>query len=60
MGGEWVESDSGETFPVTDPATGEEIARVPRMYRGVEDGIRIAKDLWSRNEPSRPGESRAR
>jgi len=23
-----------------------EIARVPRMYRGVEDGLRIAKDLW--------------
>jgi hypothetical protein len=23
-----------------------EIARVPRMYRGIEDGIRMAKDLW--------------
>jgi ribosomal protein S18 acetylase RimI-like enzyme len=23
-----------------------EVARVPRMYRGVEDGLRIAKDLW--------------
>lgn len=23
-----------------------EIARVARMYRGVEDGLRIAKDLW--------------
>jgi succinate-semialdehyde dehydrogenase/glutarate-semialdehyde dehydrogenase len=29
--GRWVDSDSGETFPVTNPATGEELARVPRM-----------------------------
>jgi len=29
--GAWVDADSGETFPVVDPATGEEIARVPRM-----------------------------
>ncbi len=31
LGGEWVDADSGETFAVTDPATGEELARVPRM-----------------------------
>ena len=24
-----------------------EVARVARMYRGVEDGLRIAKDLWA-------------
>jgi ribosomal-protein-alanine N-acetyltransferase len=24
-----------------------EVARVPRMYRGIEDGVRIAKDLWA-------------
>ncbi len=29
--GQWVDADSGATFPVIDPATGEEIARVPRM-----------------------------
>ncbi|MDQ3874386.1 MAG: NAD-dependent succinate-semialdehyde dehydrogenase [Actinomycetota bacterium] len=29
--GAWVEADSGETFPVFDPATGESIADVPRM-----------------------------
>ena len=29
--GSWVEADSGETFPVVDPATGEVIAEVPRM-----------------------------
>ena len=26
-----------------------EVARVPKMYRGVEDGVRIAKDLWVTN-----------
>jgi len=26
-----LESDSGETFPVENPATGETIAQVPRM-----------------------------
>ena len=29
--GEWVDADSGETFPVVDPATGEVVAEVPRM-----------------------------
>jgi succinate-semialdehyde dehydrogenase/glutarate-semialdehyde dehydrogenase len=32
--GRWVDSDSGETFAVTNPATGEELARVPRMGAG--------------------------
>jgi len=29
--GEWVDADSGATFPVVDPATGLTIANVPRM-----------------------------
>ena len=29
--GAWVDADSGETFPVIDPATGATIANVPRM-----------------------------
>jgi succinate-semialdehyde dehydrogenase/glutarate-semialdehyde dehydrogenase len=29
--GQWVEADSGQTFAVTDPATGDTIAEVPRM-----------------------------
>ena len=29
--GEWVEGDSGATFPVINPATGEELTQVPRM-----------------------------
>ncbi len=33
--GKWVDADSGDTFPVTNPATGEVIAEVPRM--GAEE-----------------------
>jgi succinate-semialdehyde dehydrogenase / glutarate-semialdehyde dehydrogenase len=29
--GEWVDADSGETFAVTNPASGEVVAEVPRM-----------------------------
>ena len=29
--GGWVDADSGETFPVVNPATGETIAEVPRL-----------------------------
>ncbi len=29
--GKWIDADSGETFPVVNPATGETIADVPRM-----------------------------
>jgi aspartate-semialdehyde dehydrogenase len=29
--GRWTDADSGETFAVTNPANGEELARVPRM-----------------------------
>jgi succinate-semialdehyde dehydrogenase/glutarate-semialdehyde dehydrogenase len=30
IGGRWVDAKSGETFPVTNPATGEKLADVPR------------------------------
>jgi len=30
INGTWTPADSGETFPVTNPATGETIATVPR------------------------------
>src|SRR4029077_20007472 len=29
--GAWADADSGETFPVVNPASGETIAEVPRM-----------------------------
>jgi succinate-semialdehyde dehydrogenase / glutarate-semialdehyde dehydrogenase len=31
VGGEWIEADDGGTFAVHDPATGEELAQVPRL-----------------------------
>lgn len=29
IGGEWIETESGKTFPTFNPATGEELAQVP-------------------------------
>jgi succinate-semialdehyde dehydrogenase/glutarate-semialdehyde dehydrogenase len=31
LAGEWVDADSGETFAVTNPATGDVLAHLPRM-----------------------------
>jgi succinate-semialdehyde dehydrogenase/glutarate-semialdehyde dehydrogenase len=31
VAGAWIDADSGATFPVVDPATGDVIAEVPRM-----------------------------
>jgi succinate-semialdehyde dehydrogenase/glutarate-semialdehyde dehydrogenase len=31
IGGSWMDADGGRTFPVIDPASGEELAHVPRM-----------------------------
>jgi succinate-semialdehyde dehydrogenase / glutarate-semialdehyde dehydrogenase len=47
VGGEWVESDSGATFPVLNPATGEELAQVPRMGAGeTRRAIEAAQDAY--------------
>jgi succinate-semialdehyde dehydrogenase / glutarate-semialdehyde dehydrogenase len=49
--GQWVDADSGATFPVIDPATGEAIAHVPRMgaaetRRAIEAAER-ARPAWA-------------
>ena len=31
INGQWLDADNGETIPVTNPATGEVIATVPKM-----------------------------
>ena len=50
VGGSWIEADSRETFPVLDPATGQELARVPRMgaeeTRRAIDAARAAYPGW--------------
>ncbi len=57
--GEWVDADSGATFPVANPATGEVVAQVPRM--GAEE-TRRALAAASRALPEwklRPAKERA-
>jgi succinate-semialdehyde dehydrogenase/glutarate-semialdehyde dehydrogenase len=47
VGGNWTDADSGDTFEVVDPATGEVLARVPRM--GVDEtrsAIEAAADAY--------------
>lgn len=47
IGGEWVDSSSGETMEVLNPATGEVIAEVPRgTAEDVERAVDAAKKAW--------------
>ena len=47
IGGAWVAADSGETIPVTSPATGEVIGHVPRMGAGeTARAIEAARVAW--------------
>jgi len=47
VGGEWVEGDAGATFAVLNPATGEELAQVPRMGAGeTRRAIESAQDAY--------------
>src|SRR5256885_4665037 len=47
VGGEWVEGDARATFPVLNPATGEELAQVPRMGAGeTRRAIEAAKAAY--------------
>jgi succinate-semialdehyde dehydrogenase/glutarate-semialdehyde dehydrogenase len=52
VGGRWVDADSGETFPVVNPATGETLADVPRMgaaeTRRAIEAAENAFPGWSR------------
>ena len=57
--GAWVDADSGDTFPVVNPATAETLAEVPRM--GVDE-TRRALAAAERSLPewrSRTAKSRA-
>jgi succinate-semialdehyde dehydrogenase / glutarate-semialdehyde dehydrogenase len=59
VGGEWIDADSGETFAVTNPATGDELARLPRLGpHETRRAIQAASDalpVWR----SRPAKDRA-
>lgn len=51
VGGEWVESHSGKTFEVTDPATGETCATLPdgdqKEMRAAIDAADTAQSAWA-------------
>jgi 1-pyrroline dehydrogenase len=47
IGGEWVESSSGETMEVLNPATGEVIAEAQRgTAEDVDRAVAAAKEAW--------------
>jgi len=52
INGKWVPAISGETFPVINPASGNEIARVPDMQtedmRAAIDAAHVAQTKWRR------------
>ncbi|MDH3637260.1 MAG: NAD-dependent succinate-semialdehyde dehydrogenase, partial [Gammaproteobacteria bacterium] len=48
VGGEWRDAATGDTFEVTNPATGETIGTVPRMNaEDTRDSIEIADQAWA-------------
>jgi len=55
IGGEWVESSSGETMEVLNPATGEAIAEVPRgTADDVERAVEAAEKAWAEWQDKTP------
>jgi succinate-semialdehyde dehydrogenase / glutarate-semialdehyde dehydrogenase len=57
--GRWVDADSGDTFTVTNPATGDELARVPRMgateTRRALEAAEAAFPGWRARAPPQTG-----
>src|SRR5207302_5882214 len=57
VGGEWVDSASGETMEVLNPATGEAIAEVPRGTKEDADrAVEAAKKALPEWLETTPGE----
>src|SRR4029077_20533020 len=55
IGGGFVDSASGETMEVLNPATGDVIAEVPRgRAKDVDRAIDAAKKAWSEWQDSTP------
>ncbi len=53
IGGQWAGADSGTALAVTNPATGEELARVPNMGRAETDrAIACAAESVGWEEPA--------
>ena len=48
VNGHWIDGDAGSPLPVTDPATGETVARVPQLSRAqVRAAIDHAAAAWA-------------
>ena len=48
IGGRWCDADNGATFDVTNPATGETLATVPKMGAAeTRRAIEAAKNAWA-------------
>jgi succinate-semialdehyde dehydrogenase / glutarate-semialdehyde dehydrogenase len=58
--GKWVDADSGATFPVTNPATGDVIAEVPRMGATETRTALAAAERALPDWKHRPAKERAR
>jgi len=60
VGGRWIEADSGETFPVVDPANGRTVGEVPRLgaaeTRRAIEAAQLALPGWKH----KPAKERAR
>ena len=47
VGGAWINADSGETLPVTNPATGETLGNVPQLgATEVKQAIAVAEKAF--------------
>ncbi len=59
IGGQWVDADSGETIPVTDPATGDVLGTVPKMGAAeTARAIEAADKAWG-DWRAKPAKERA-
>ena len=59
LNGQWCDADSGETCPVTNPATGERIGTVPKMGAAETRRAIEAADAACRPGAPRPAKERA-
>ncbi|GAB7549187.1 NAD-dependent succinate-semialdehyde dehydrogenase [Cupriavidus sp. 8B] len=57
--GQWVGSDSGATFDVTDPATGEIIAKVPDLRAAETECAIAAAEVAQKGWAQKTGKERA-
>jgi len=60
LDGAWIDADSGEKVPVTNPATGAQIATVPNMGGGEAERAIVAAERAFATWRARTAEERAR